>query len=211
MRPVLYSFRRCPYAIRARLAILASGQEVTLREILLRDKAAAFLEASPKGTVPVLVLGQGEVIEESLEIMDWALALHDPAGLSADHAARDLIRACEDDFKPHLDRYKYHVRYQNADREVERGKAATFCQRLNEMLSDGHLFGPRKTQADLAIAPFVRQYANTDRPWFDAQNWPLLHAWLQRFETSDDFATVMEKYPRWQPGDPAVIFPPSGA
>ena len=207
-RPVLYSFRRCPYAIRARLAVLSAIQPVELREVLLRNKPAPFLEASPKGTVPVLVLEDGTVLEESLDIMDWALARNDPERLAADPEARALIAACETEFKPHLDRYKYHVRYANADREGERAKAGGFAWRLDGMLADGYLCGARRGQADLAIAPFVRQFANTDRAWFDARGWNRLKAWLSAFEASADFATVMEKHAPWQPGTAGIPFPP---
>ncbi|MEM7438069.1 MAG: glutathione S-transferase [Pseudomonadota bacterium] len=206
-RPVLWSFRRCPYAIRARLAILESAQSVELREVVLRQKPEAFLEASPKGTVPVLVLPDGQVIEESLEIMDWALAVRDPNQIAADPAGRALIADCEADFKPHLDRYKYHTRYDDAQREDERAKASEFVWRLDGLLGEGYLAGNTAGQTDLAIAPFVRQFANTDRTWFDAQKWSFVGKWLTAFETSDRFAAIMAKYPQWEPGTAGVAFP----
>lgn len=193
--------------MRARLALRAAGQTVELREIVLRDKPAEMLAASPKGTVPVLVLPGGAVIDESLDIMDWALARHDPEQLAADPAGRALIAACETEFKGHLDRYKYHSRHTDSDRETERGHAAEFIWRLDGMLAGGFLMGGRQTQADLAIAPFVRQFANTDRAWFDAQQWTRARRWLAAFEGSAAFAAVMPKFPRWHPGDAVTLFP----
>lgn len=204
--PVLYSFRRCPYAMRARLAVASSGIAVELREILLRDKAAAFLEASPKGTVPVVVTDR--VIEESLDVMDWALAQADPEDLRyAGDAARELVVRCEAEFKGHLDRFKYAVRYEGVDREEERRLASVYLRALDRMLA-GHdyLFGDRIGVADIGIAPFVRQFANTDRGWFDEQDWVALRGWLDRFVGSARFAAIMVKYPKWEPGDPATVF-----
>ena len=192
--------------MRARLALCSAGVAVELREIVLRDKAAAFLEASPKGTVPVLVANR--VIEESLEVMDWALAQGDPEGLLyAGHAARDLVERCEAEFKGHLDRFKYSVRYESVDREEERRLASIYLWVLNGMLAGrDFLFGNRIGFADIGIAPFVRQFANADRAWFDAQNWTPLRDWLVRFETSDRFAAIMTKYPRWEEGDAVTVF-----
>lgn len=207
MRPVLYSFRRCPYAMRARLAVASAGVEVELREILLRDKAAAFLEASPKGTVPVLV-GE-DVIEESIEVMDWALAQSDPEGLLyGATAARELVERCEVEFKGHLDRFKYAVRYEGVDPEEERKLASVYLRELDGLLVEReYLFGDRIGFADIGIAPFVRQFANTDRAWFDAQDWVHLRGWLDRFVQSDRFANIMTKYPKWEAGDAVTLFP----
>jgi glutathione S-transferase len=206
-RPILYSFRRCPYAMRARLAVAASGIEVELREILLRDKAAAFLEASPKGTVPVLV--SDRVIEESIEVMDWALTQSDPEGLLyAGPAARDLVLRCEAEFKGHLDRFKYAVRYEGVDPEEERKLASVYLRELDLMLADrDYLFGDRIGFADIGVAPFVRQFANTDRAWFYAQDWVKLRGWLDRFIESDRFTSIMTKYPKWEDGDTVTVFP----
>lgn len=210
MRPVLYSFRRCPYAMRARLAVASAGIEVELREIVLRDKAAAFLEASPKGTVPVLVADQ--VIEESIEVMDWALAQSDPEGLLyGGAAARDLVERCEAEFKGHLDRFKYAVRYEGVDREEERRLASIYLRELDGLLATrDYLFGDRIGFADIGIAPFVRQFANADRPWFEAQDWRHLRGWLDRFVSSDRFASIMTKYPKWEEGDAVTVFPTEG-
>jgi glutathione S-transferase len=221
--PVLYSFRRCPYAIRARLAIETSGMVCELREITLRHKPAEMLAASPKGTVPVLVLPQGEVIEESLEIMHWALHRHDPEhwlpdtpeGRKDTHA---LIEQCDGPFKYHLDRYKYPNRYDLINGLADRDKAAKFLYLLEGHLTDkGFLIRPSTGNvvvtgpgfADMAIAPFVRQFAHTDPLWFASQPWPKLKNWLASFETSTRFQKVMEKYPVWDAGGGNVhLFPP---
>ena len=206
--PVLYSFRRCPYAMRARLAILASGLSVELREIVLREKAPEFLASSPKGTVPVLVTPTG-VIEESFDVMLWALERSDPQGwLEMPEAGYDWIARCDGPFKTALDHTKYAVRYPDLDPEQERGRAAEFLADLNLQINrPDWLFGPKCTLADMAIVPFVRQFANSDRSWFDAQPWPNLQRWLVRFLASARFAKIMTKYPKWQAGDPPVLFP----
>ena len=207
--PVLYSFRRCPYAMRARLALSISGQAHELREVVLRNKPADLLAASPKGTVPVLVLPGGEVIDESLDIMRWALVRHDPAqwlsppGASSDEMAA-LIAANDGDFKRHLDRYKYPNRYADESGGDAAGfalrhrtAAAHWLAQLDTRLDDGWLFGVQASLADMAILPFVRQFAHTDADWFAAQAWPRLQAWLAAFEGSALYAGVMQKHPPW--------------
>ena len=205
--PILWSFRRCPYAIRARLAIRASGVTTQLQEILLRDKPDAFLAASPSGTVPCL---QSEtVIDESRDIMLWALRQNDPAGwLSRLDQDAPLIDRNDGPFKTALDHTKYAVRHPDKDMETERAKAAECLYDLNDRLSQQpHLTGDTASLADAAILPFVRQFANTDRAWFDAQDWPHLIHWLETFLNSDAFADVMHKYPPWQSGQDAITFP----
>ena len=215
-RPILYSFRRCPYAMRARMAIAAAGVECRLREVVLRDKPAEMLEASPKGTVPVIVQPDGKVIEESLDVMDWALAQRDPndwlspeQGTFADIQA--LIAECDGPFKRALDRYKYPNRYEaeGVDRDTQRALGLEFLKKLNTRLEDtDHLFGNRISLADIAIFPFVRQFANTDRDWFDALPLPHLRRWLAYHLDSALFKSVMPKYTQWQSGDEEPIFPP---
>ena len=215
--PVLYSFRRCPYAMRARLAIAASGLRCELREVVLRSKPADLLTASPKATVPVLVLPGGQVIEQSLEIMHWALAQNDPHDwLAADRATltamQALIAGNDGEFKQDLDRYKYPNRYQHEHvgneqvfAQAHRVNAGRWLMELESRLSrDVWLFGDAASLADMAILPFVRQFAHTDRAWFDAQPWPHLKAWLRDWETGTLFQQVMEKYPPWQPGEPGI-------
>ena len=197
--PILYSFRRCPYAMRGRLALDVSGLGVEHREILLRDKPQAMLDASPKGTVPVLVLDDGRVIEESLEVMLWALGQNDPENwLEGRERSLDLIAACDDQFKPHLDRYKYATRYEGADPLEHRAAASEFVTVLDKRLQQHRcLTGDRDRLADYGIFPFIRQFANTDRDWFDAQSWAALKSWLARHLGSERFARIMEKYPLW--------------
>ena len=206
--PILWSFRRCPYAMRARLAIQSSGQKVALREILLKDKPADFIAASPKATVPVLQDGD-HVIEESRDVMLWALERADPEGwLDMPAEGHALIDRCDGPFKAALDHTKYAVRYPDLDEAEEREKAMSFLRDLNARLAEApFLMGPRRTLADMAILPFVRQFANTDRAWFDAQGLGSLTRWLDDFLTSDRFKAVMTKYPPWQAGQEQVIFP----
>ena len=196
---ILYSFRRCPYAMRARMALYASGLPYQHREVVLRDKPAALLEVSPKGTVPVLVMEQGEVLEESLDIMRHALTRNDPEGwLSRDDA--ELVAANDGPFKHHLDRYKYHTRYEGVDQEHHRKQAVEILRTLEEKLAGAaYLCGDRRGLSDIAIFPFVRQFANHDRERFAAD--PLAHvrAWLERLVSSDLFSAVMAKHPQWEP------------
>ena len=205
--PVLYSFRRCPYAMRARLAIASSGLAVELREIVLRDKPEAMLLASPKGTVPVVVTDN--VIDESLDVMHWALGQSDPEGwLEMPGIGFDLINECDGPFKTALDRTKYAVRYDDVDVTVERHKAGLFLHKLDAMLEGRtYLFGEHPKMADFAILPFVRQFAHTDLEWWEAQ--PLLHAqnWLAAFKASERFTSIMTKYTPWKTGDDVVLFP----
>lgn len=212
-RPILYSFRRCPYAMRARLAIAACGPEVELREIVLRDKAPEFVVASPKATVPVLVLPDGTVIDESLDIMIWATGRNDPQGLRMPDRGTydqmlDLVERCEDEFKVHLDHYKYASRYDDIDGTEERAKASAFLLELEPLLEgSSFLFGERRSFADVGIVPFVRQFAHVDLDWFNAQDLPNVIRWLDAFKVSDVFSSVMTRYTRWNAGDPVTVFP----
>ncbi len=204
-KPILWSFRRCPYAIRARLAIQSAGIAVDLREILLRDKPDAFLAASPSATVPCLQADT--TLDESRDIMLWALHHSDPSDWLAGHDA-SLMDACDGPFKQALDHTKYHVRFPALSRQAERAKAAAFLQDLDHrLIGQRYLTGDQMRITDAAILPFVRQFANIDRAWFDAQSWPHLIRWLDHFTASAEFANVMMKYPVWQPGQPAVRFP----
>lgn len=206
--PILWSFRRCPYAMRARLAIQSSGLQVALREILLKDKPAPFLAASPKGTVPVVQDG-GLVIEESRDVMLWALGRNDPEGwLDMPQEGHALIDQNDGPFKTALDHTKYAVRFPDRNEEDERAKAVAFLGELNDRLAQSaFLMGSRRTLADMAIVPFVRQFANTDRAWFDAQGLGPLTKWLDAFLASERFRRIMVKYPPWQDGQDQVLFP----
>ena len=207
MPPVLWSFRRCPYAIRARLAIASAGLEVELREIVLRYKPQPFLETSPSGTVPSLRLSD-RVIDESRDIMIWALRSNDPEGLlQVPDEGWALIDRNDGPFKTALDHTKYASRHPDLDPEVERRKAAAFLHDLDARLSGQQsLMGERQTIVDLALLPFVRQFANTDLTWFRGQPWPDLIAWLERFTSSTQFAHVMAKYPPWTQDDAPTWF-----
>lgn len=203
--------------MRARLALLASGTVCELREVALAHKPPELLQASPKGTVPVLVLPEGTVLEQSLDIMLWALRRHDPLGwLPASNpdiqAALDLIAQCDGDFKGHLDYYKYPNRYALPDGLLARALGAGFLSDLNEGLDDRfngqrYLAGPHFGLADAAIAPFVRQFAHTDLAWFASQPWPALQRWLAAFEASSAYARAMDKTPEWAQGQAPVWFP----
>ena len=207
-RPILWTFRRCPYAMRARLAIASSGVAVELREILLREKPDAFLHTSPKGTVPVVVDGD-VVIEESLDVMHWALRRSDPEHwLEMPAAGHDLIAEADGPFKQALDRTKYAVRYPDVDVDEERAKVGAFLRKLDAQLDEKpYLFSNTPRLADMAILPFVRQFAHTDLDWFTAQPWPHVTRWLEAFKASDRFQSIMTKYPPWQPGDTPTAFP----
>jgi glutathione S-transferase len=200
--PILWTFRRCPYAMRARLAIMSSGIKVELREILLRDKPSAFLETSPTATVPSLRVGD-LVLDESADIMVWALDQCDPQRLlDMPKEGWSLIETNDGPFKTALDHTKYASRFPELDAGAERDKAATFLHKLDQRLKGQNwLFGDRPTIADQAILPFVRQFANTDRDWFDAQVWPDLISWLNCFTKSAAFAQIMIKYLPWSEGD----------
>ena len=221
--PILSSFRRCPYAMRARLALAVSSQVCELREVVLRHKPQALLEASPKATVPVLQLASGEVLEHSLDIMLWTLRQHDPEcwlkpETGSPEAMQALIAANDGPFKQALDRYKYPHRFLPAQpeasdaarqfAELHRGSAALWLMTLEAQLaSHDWLFGASACLADMALLPFVRQFAHTDATWFAAQPWPALARWLARWESSALLAQVMAKYPPWETGQPVIFFP----
>lgn len=201
--PILYSFRRCPYAMRARMALLEAGIQVELREVVLRDRPEHMMEISPKGTVPVLLLPDGTVIEESLEIMLWSL---DESWLVDDWKA--LIEGNDNDFKYHLDRYKYNNRYENPlPPEEHRNEVVNILEGYNQRLIDfEYLCGDSCSISDYALAPFVRQFANTDRAWFDELPLPHLHRWLSSILDDEIFTNCMVKYPQWMDGDAPLLF-----
>ncbi|QBX41991.1 glutathione S-transferase [Pseudomonas fluorescens] len=191
----LYSFRRCPYAMRARMALRYSGVPVEIVEVSLKAKPAEMLAISPKGTVPVLD-AEGRVIDESLEIMRWALAQHDPDDwlLGGDSRIAGLIEANDQGFKVHLNRYKYAERYPEQPMEVYRAEGALFLQQLDELLEGrDYLLSDHPCLADIALLPFVRQFAHVDREWFAQTPYVRLQAWLQRLLESDLFTSIMKK------------------
>ena len=192
---LLYSFRRCPYAMRARLALRYSGVPVRIIEVSLKAKPAEMLALSPKGTVPVLSV-EGRVIEQSLEIMQWALAQHDPDDwlLQGDPTVLALIAENDQVFKHHLNRYKYAERYPEQPMEHYRAEGEVFLQKLEGLLAEReYLLAEHLSLADAALAPFVRQFAHVDREWFAGTAYDRLQAWLHRFLESPLFTAVMAK------------------
>ncbi len=210
--PILYSFRRCPYAIRARLAIKASNIQFEIREVFLKDKPKEMLSISPKATVPVLELADGTVIDESRDIMFWALTQYDPENwlLTNNEKQEDvdrLIDLNDGEFKQALDHYKYADRYPEQTMESYRQQGEVFLQQLEEKLTkNNYLMGPDISLIDMAIFPFIRQFAYVDKDWFDQTHYTKLQKWLVHLLNTKLFHHVMRKYPRWHNGDEPQIF-----
>ena len=208
--PILYSFRRCPYAMRARLACKYSDQEIEIREIVLRNKPAQMLAISPKGTVPVLQLA-GKVIDESWDILHWATELNDPKQWRGDtlrvDQANKLVGINDTSFKASLDRYKYADRFPEYPAEYYRTEGEVFLQQLEQRLSQ-HLFllDEKISLADIGIFPFVRQFAHVDIDWFRQADYPKLQAWMDGFLESELFEAIMLKRKPWVEGDQKVYF-----
>lgn len=202
---LLYSFRRCPYAIRARMALSYAGISVGIREVKLSNKPMELINASKKATVPVLVLDSGEIIEESIDIMHWALAQSDPEHwLRADLQEKvdDLIYKNDHEFKPLLDSYKYPQSAPVNDPVLYRQQALSFLSALNALLSTSSYFlSDKPSMADVAIFPFVRQFCMVDKDWFMQSSLDKLIAWLTFFLDSPLFMRVMKKYPPWKAGE----------
>jgi glutathione S-transferase len=213
MHPILYSFRRCPYAMRARLALHVSGMVVEIREVSLRNKPESMLLASPKGSVPVLALPNGKVIDESWDIMQWALRQHDPDNWLGENevyldAAIPLLNENDSTFKAALDRYKYFERYPEHPQNFYRAQGEVFLQQLETRLcSKKFLLSDTLSSADAAIFPFVRQFAEVDKEWFAQSPYIALQLWLANFLHSNAFAAVMKKYPVWQLDNAPILMP----
>ena len=192
------------------MALAASGAEVMLREVLLKDKPAELLAASPKATVPVLVLSDGQVLEESLDVMRWALEYRDPLGwLDGAALDSDWISECDGDFKHWLDRYKYAERHPEHSAEDYRKSAAGFIQKLEDQLSVSDWIGGDAANAvDVALFPFIRQFAGVDPSWWQNAPYPSVRRWLENWLNSELFSAIMVKYPRWEFGQPGERFPP---
>lgn len=212
--PVLYSFRRCPYAMRARLAIAYSGISVELREVVLKDKPAALLSASPKGTVPVLISEQQTIIDESIDIMQWAIQQNDPDNwfqhLSPEQKqlGNELISYNDGTFKFYLDRYKYADRYPEQTEQFYREQGELFLQKLEQQLAThAYLLASHITWADIAILPFIRQFASVDKSWFEQANYPKVRDWLNTFIESVQFKQIMPKFKQWHEQDERTLFP----
>ena len=206
MGAILYSFRRCPYAMRGRMGLKVSGLDYEHREIILRDKPQEMLDASPKGTVPVFIKDDGKVIEESLDLLNWALSQNDPLGWMDCNIedAQILITANDTDFKHHLDRYKYASRYSDDAKRGDidmshRKEAEKHIQNLEDRLAkNSYLLGDKQTIADIAIFPFMRQFSNVEPDWWAVAPYPKARDWLTRHTESELFKSIMTKYPLWK-------------
>jgi len=210
MPNTLYSFRRCPYAMRARLALAISSQPVNLREIILKNKPPEMLAISPKGTVPVLQLTDGSILEESLDIMIWCLQKSDPQGwLKGDLVEMiNLIDENDFEFKHWLDRYKYAPRFPDNNEYFYREQGEEFLMTLeNRLRQTSYLFGPEITLADMAIFPFARQFASVDKVWFAQSPYCQLQAWLSNLSNNTLFHSIMQKYPQWLESGEEITFP----
>jgi len=196
--PVLYSFRRCPYAIRARMALKYASINYELREVILKNKPQEMIKISNKGTVPVLQLTDGTIIDQSLDVMTWALKQKDPDNWLdiKIQDARLLIEKNDQEFKQYLDQYKYFQMYPEKSQLYYREKAEKFIMLLETNLkkNDGvGLVSNCLSLADVAIFPFIRQFAHVDWEWFSNSQYKNLISWLLRFEKSELFLTVMNK------------------
>ena len=206
VHPILYSFRRCPYAIRSRMVLSYMEVSVELREVLLNERPQSLYKISSKGTVPVLLLKDGKVLDESLDIMRWAIKQGEQK-LYEDklNEQNQLIKYNDTKFKYWLDKYKYHVRYLEHSREYYQRKCsktlAEYDMRLRE---NAYLMGDRIRLADIAIFPFIRQCANVDQNWFN-NKYPNLNRWLEIWKQSRLFKSVMMKYNQWRLGDELLI------
>ena len=207
MHPILYSFRRCPYAMRARLALAYSGIEYEHREILLKDRPSELFALSPKGTVPVLQLRDKTVIDESIDVMKWALFLHDPHNWYTDKIEEQdsLILQNDGEYKKRLDQYKYHERFLAGSYDENQNALGKILKKYDSILSKSkYLCGDKIRLADMALFPFVRQGAHVDLNWFNEQ-FPNLFKWLDEFKTSDLFILIMKKYDVWESQTDGVI------
>ena len=190
------------------MAIAYAGIEVGLREVVLKDKPAEMLAASSKGTVPVLVETNGRVIDESLDVMAWALDQQDSEDwLSGEGLQDPLIDSCDNTFKHWLDRYKYAVRFPEQSEQWYRAQGELFLDQLEHLLTHHcYLRGDSLSVVDVAVMPFVRQFAAVDTHWWSGRPYPQVATWLERHLESDLFKSVMKKYPQWQLGDPDQPF-----
>ena len=208
--PILYTFRRCPYAMRARLAIKASGIIVELREIKLQNKPQDFLNLSLKATVPVLQISSKKIIEESFDIMKWALNINDPFkwldqeilnGIEVDNT---LIKL-ENGFKRNLDRYKYSTRFDQPNPKLFRDNSFVILSEFNSLLENKKgLYCSHLNILDFAIFPFIRQFRNVDKVWFDSLDLKFLQSWLYELIDSNEFSSIMKKNLIWEPNQKLI-------
>ncbi len=206
--PILYSLRHCPFAMRARLAIFKSKKAVELRDVKLTDKPVAMLNASPKGTVPILVVAPAQVIDESLDVMLWSLGKSDPDNLLCN--LPDLlafINVYDSEFKPCIERYKAAKRYHEPNVNDCREACEVHIQDLEKRLSEhAYIFGERESLADIAILPFIRQFAKVERQWYVQSSYVNVKRWLNAYLQSRMFNKVMAQYSVWEEGSEVVIF-----
>ena len=210
--PILYSFIRCPYAMRARMILKLADIKCELREVRLNNKPEHMLEASPKGTVPVLIL-EDKIIDESLDIANWALSITNvfEGNIKQDqiNLTEELIDLFDDKFKYHLDRYKYSNRYEDVDVEHHQNECLNILKKLETIIDDSNwIFGDRISKLDILILPFIRQFRIADQEWFDSQqNIPGIQRVLMNFLDSNIFKSVMNKYEEWCEGSDKIYFP----
>lgn len=216
--PILYSFVRCPYAIRARFALAYSNIKCILREVDLKNKPMELLEASPKGTVPVLHLSNGHVIDQSLTIIEYALKQNDPGGVNnVDVEDQKIVNRLIDKndkvFAPLLNKYKYFNRYPEELQSSYKKQIETqFLQQMNSQLElFPYLIGQKLSVADIAIFPFIRQFTLVDSNWPFKLHYSFIAAWLEKFTEDPLFETIMQKNLHWSPGDSEIIFPPKSS
>ncbi len=211
--PVLYSLRRCPYAMRARIGITLSQQSVLIREIVTKDKPSELLACSPKGTVPVLILADGRIIEQSLDIMNWALEQNDPQDFlrstdpTLNKKIHQLIRTHDEEFISQLEKYRASVRYRNVDIEQRRQACEAFISQLEALLTDqAYLFGDTPSLADFAVMPFVSQFVRVEKKWFVQADYQNVGRWLRAHLESKLYGQVMKQYPLWNDTKKDCIF-----
>ena len=208
--PILYTFRRCPYAMRARLAIKASGVIVEIREVKLKNKPEELLNISPKATVPVLYISSKKIIEESLDIMEWALEINDPLKLLEQEKlsrieVQNTLNKLENNFKQNLDRYKYSSRFDQPNPELYRDKNLKILNQFNNLLQHNKgIYSSHLSLLDYAIFPFVRQFRNVNSVWFDSLELKFLKSWLYELIDSDEFSSIMKKNLIWEPNQKPI-------
>ena len=212
--PILYSFKRCPYAMRARMALCLSKTIVELREVSLRNKPQSMLEISPKGTVPVLLLDDGSVIDESIEIIEWCInnkkdMFKDTLNKDQVLFTEDAIKLFDEKFKFHLDRYKYASRYENVDATSHKDACLDILKTLDKYINNTKwFFSNNINKIDISVLPFIRQFRIADPEWFDAnQDIPNIQIWLKNFLQSKLLNIVMVNFEVWEPNNPIKLFP----
>ena len=208
--PILYSFRRCPYAMRARLAIKASGLIVEIREVELKNKPKEFLNISPKATVPIVCISSKQIIEESLDIMEWALKINDPMKLLKNEKLNrieihSILNKLENEFKQNLDRYKYSSRFDLPNPKLYRDKNLQTLNEFNNLLQNNKgICSSNLSLLDYAVFPFIRQFRNVNSVWFDSLELKFLQTWLYELIDSDEFSSIMKKYEIWKPNQKPI-------